>query len=91
MPVTLEEIKNYLRVDFDDDDSLLSYFLDSGLKLCMDVARADDMAAFAAEGNAKIAVMYAAAYLYEHREEANHHDLTLTLRSLLFGIRKEGF
>ena len=39
----------------------------------------------------KIAVMYAVAYLYEHREDADHHDLTLSLRSLLFGIRKEEF
>ena len=31
------------------------------------------------------------AYLYEHREEADHSALNLTLRSLLFGIREEGF
>ena len=31
------------------------------------------------------------AYFYEHREEADHHALTLTLRSLLFGSRKEAF
>lgn len=30
-------------------------------------------------------------YLYEHREEADHSALNLTLRSLLFGIREEGF
>ena len=41
--------------------------------------------------NAKPAVYYAVAYLYEHREEADHHALTLTLRSLLFGSRKEAF
>lgn len=31
---------------------------------------------------------YALGYLFEHREDADHHDLTLTLRSLLFGIRE---
>lgn len=36
----------------------------------------------------KAAVLYALAYLYEHREEADHHGLTLTLRSLLFSIRE---
>ena len=36
----------------------------------------------------KVAVLYALAYLYEHREEADHHGLTLTLRSLLFSIRE---
>ena len=40
---------------------------------------------------AKTAVLYAAAYLYEHREEADHHELMLTLRALLSGIRQEGF
>ena len=39
----------------------------------------------------RIGVMYALGYLYEHREEADHHALTLTLRSLLFGMRKEAF
>ena len=39
----------------------------------------------------KAAVLYALAYLYEHREEADHHSLVLTLRSLLFGSRKEAF
>ena len=39
----------------------------------------------------RIAVLYAAAYLYEHREQADHGELVQTLRSLLFGIRKEVF
>ena len=30
-------------------------------------------------------------FMYEHREEADHHALTITLRSLLFGSRKEVF
>ena len=36
----------------------------------------------------RVAVLYALGYLFEHREEADHHELTLTLRSLLFGIRE---
>ncbi len=91
MVVSLNEMKNYLRVDFDDDDMLLRNIMESAQQLCMDVARMDDEDAFEEEPSAKIAVMYAVAYLYEHREEADHHALTLTLRSLLFGIRQEGF
>jgi carboxypeptidase Taq len=37
------------------------------------------------------AFIEAAEYLYEHREEADHNALTLTLRALLMGSRKEGF
>ena len=36
----------------------------------------------------RVAILYALGYLYEHREEADHHSLTLTLRSLLFSIRE---
>ena len=36
----------------------------------------------------RVAILYAVGYLYEHREEADHHDLVLTLRSLLFAIRE---
>ena len=49
MLITLDEIKNYLRVDFDDDDELLTAFLASGQQLCMDVARITDVAVFEAE------------------------------------------
>ena len=36
----------------------------------------------------RVAVLYALGYLFEHREEADHHALTLTLRSILFAIRE---
>ena len=91
MVVTLNEMNNYLSVYFDDDDMLLRNIMESAQQLCMDVARMEDEDAFEEEPSAKIAVMYAVAYLYEHREEADHHALTLTLRALLFGIRQEGF
>ncbi len=37
----------------------------------------------------KVAVLYALAYLYEHRAEADHDTVVATLRSLLFSIREE--
>lgn len=90
MIVTLEEMKQYLRVDFDDDDSLIETLITSATRLCMDITRQNEDV-FEGSENAKPAVFYAVAYLYEHREEADHHALTLTLRSLLFGSRKEAF
>lgn len=91
MPVTLEEMKQYLRVDYDDDNGLIEYFISSAKRICMDIARTDDEEAFLTSENAKAAIMYTVAYLYEHREEADHHALMLTLRSLLFGNRQEVF
>ena len=87
--LTLEEAKNYLRVDFPDDDDLITGLIATAQTLCMDIARMEDADEFSASGeNSRTAVLYAVAYLYEHREEADHHALTLTLRSLLFGIRE---
>jgi uncharacterized phage protein (predicted DNA packaging) len=90
MIITLEEMKQYLRVDFDDDDFLIETLIISATRLCMDITRQNEDV-FEESENAKPAVYYAVAYLYEHREEADHHALTLTLRSLLFGSRKEAF
>ena len=36
----------------------------------------------------RIAILYTVGYLFEHREEADHHDLNLTLRNLLFASRE---
>lgn len=91
MMVTLEEMKNYLRADEDEDDVLIQGLLTSSERLCMDIAREDDYEKFWNLENAGVAVMFTTAYLYEHREEADHHDLIMTLRSLLFGAREGGF
>ena len=39
----------------------------------------------------RVGVLYALGYLFEHREEADHHDLVMTLRNLLFAIREGVF
>lgn len=91
MIVTVDEMKNYLRIDFEDDDSLIETFISAAEKQCMDILRTDEISDLEQAQNGKIAVMFTVAYLYEHREEADHHALDLTLRALLFGSRKEGF
>lgn len=90
MIAALEEIKGYLRVDFDDDDELIQHFIIAGENLCADIARIS-VEELSEIPSSKIAVMYAVAYLYEHREDADHHALTMSLRSLLFGSRREVF
>ena len=91
MIITLDEMKNYLRVDHEDDDILLESLIASSQQLCMDVARISDKELFEKQPCSKVAVLYAVAYLYEHREDANHLELTLSIRALLSGIRQEGF
>ncbi len=36
----------------------------------------------------RVAILYALGYLYEHRDEADHHALMLTLRSILSAVRE---
>ena len=91
MIVTVDEMKTYLRVDYEDDDELIEYLITAAEKQCLDILRTDDAADLEAAQNGKIAVMFTVAYLYEHREEADHHAMDLTLRALLFGSRKPGF
>lgn len=91
MIVSLAEAKEYLRVDTQIENALIETLLKSAQKLCEDVARLDTAEFEAAGDVAKIAVLFTLGYLYEHREEANHHELTLRLRSLLNGVRKAAF
>lgn len=92
MLVTLEEMKNYLRVDSDEDDVLITSLLMTAESLCRDILRIQDVAALAdSTETLKTAILYAVSYMYEHREEADYKELVLTLRSLLFGIREEQF
>ncbi len=104
--ITLEEAKEYLRVDTSDEDALIGSLLMAAGNLCRDVARLSDeqwadidseltrsvryssSQLTSVRNTMRVAILYALGYLFEHREEADHHALTLTLRSLLFAIRE---
>lgn len=88
--ITLDEAKQYLRIDSNDEDDLIQSELSAAKQLVADVLRKDTLE----DSNSPlvtVAVLYALAYLNEHREEADHHALTITLRNLLFGEREPRF
>ena len=104
--VTLDEAKNYLRVDSADEDCLIGGFLDTAEHYCADVGRLSDDAWAEVTAEAtdedsreligkraviKTAILYTVGYLYEHREDADHNDLAITLRNLLCFIREGVF
>lgn len=91
MLVNVDEMKQYLRVDSSDEDTLIEGLIATAENMCRDVARLNNEEFYSESLTVKTAVLYAVAYLYEHREEANHKELTLTLRSMLFGVRRAGF
>lgn len=88
--VTLGEVKNYLRVDYDEEDELIETLLKTAYQLCLDVARCEKEE-FESSEISRTSILFAVGYLYEHREEADHKALTLTLRSLLFSLREGVF
>ena len=98
--ISLNEAKGYLRVDTADEDAMIGILLSAAERLCADVARltaeqweavnsdTEDASLTPIRETMRVAILYALGYLFEHREEADHHDLTLTLRSILFAIRE---
>ena len=88
--ITLEEAKKYLRVDANDEDDVIQQELDAAESLVASVFRKDSLEDESSSITV-VAVLYALAYLNEHREEADHHALTITLRNLLFGERDARF
>ena len=103
--ISLNEAKEYLRVDSADEDAVIRSLLLSAELLARDIGRLtddtwsavnvdpgeDDSAELISlRASLRIAILYTLGYLFEHREEADHHDLVMTLRSLLFSVREGG-
>ena len=98
--ISLEEAKGYLRVDTADEDAMIGILISAAERLCADVARlsdekweavssdTEDASLLPIRETMKVAILYALGCLFEHREDADHHDLVLTLRSILFAIRE---
>jgi uncharacterized phage protein (predicted DNA packaging) len=91
MLLSLEEVKLYLKVDQDEEDDVITGFILSAEQMVADILRTDTEALADNEKVTKIAVLYATAYLYEHREDADYLKLTLSLRAMLFGVREVQF
>ena len=87
--VTLQEVKQYLRIDFEDDDTLLLSLISTAKQLVMDVGRMDEERFSENEDVVRTAMHYTVSYLYENRNTADFSKLTLTLRAMLFAQRED--
>ena len=86
--VTLQEVKQYLRIDFEDDDPLLLSLIFTAKQLVMDVGRMDETQLAENEDVVRTAMLYTVSYLYENRNTADFSKRTLTLRAMLFAQRE---
>ena len=86
--VTLQEVKQYLRIDFEDDDTLLLSLISTAKQLVMDVGRMNEERFSENEDVVRTAMLYTVSYLYENRNTADFSKLTLTLRAMLFAQRE---
>ena len=87
--VTLQEVKQYLRIDFEDDDTLLLSLISTAKQLVMDVGRMDEERFSENEDVVRTAMLYTVSYLYENRNTTDFSKLTLTLRAMLFAQRED--
>lgn len=86
--ITLKEAKNYLRVDYEEDDKLIQSLLFTAKNLVMDVGRMDEDSFSQNEDIVRTAMLFALVYLYENRSNPDYKKLTLNLRSILFAQRE---
>ena len=69
--VTLQEVKQYLRIDFEEEDPLLLSLLATAKQQVMNVGRMDEAQLSEHEDTARTAILYAVSYLYENRNTAD--------------------
>ncbi|CQR24996.1 phage protein [Streptococcus varani] len=84
--IKLDDAKLYLKVDHDDEDELIEHLIETSYQLCKDILRQASQSEVL-----KTAILFGVAYLYEHRETANHKELKETLYHLLLAERKDVF
>lgn len=84
-------VKSYLRVDSSDEDEFILQLMNTASSLVCDISRKTEMELEEYGKVIDTAQLYVIAYLYEHREDANHKELVNTVKHLLFSVRKEAF
>ena len=61
--LTLHEVKEYLRIDHNDEDRLLKDLMQTSKKLCMDVGRMSEERFVRHEETTRQAMLYTISYL----------------------------
>lgn len=91
MVVTLEEAKLYLRVDGDEENTLITKFILTAEELCEDILRYKLTEFEIIPEAVRQAILYAVANMYEMRENFHVKSVIETMVRLLFSYRKESW
>lgn len=91
MVLQLEEVKLYLRVDGDEENTLIIKFILTAEELCEGILRYP-LSEFTTVPEAiKQAILYGVANMYENREDFEVKGVLETLTRLLFSYRRESW
>lgn len=94
MIISLEEAKLYLRVDGDEEDTLITDFITASEEICEGILRYPlselDTVPDTVD-TVKQAVLFAAANMYENRENFEIKEVLDIMTRLLFSYRKESW
>lgn len=91
MVVSLEEVKLYLRVDGDEENTLITNFIITAEELCEEILRYPVSEFAAVPETIKQAILYAVANMYEQRETFEAKEVIETMARLLFSYRRESW
>lgn len=91
MLVSLEEVKLYLRIDGDEENTLITNFIIAAEEICEGVLRFSLSEFAEVQETVKQAILYATANMYEKREEIDMKEVLNVVTRLLFSYRKEGW
>ena len=89
MVVSLEDIKLYLRVDGDEEETLISNFIKVSEDLVEGILRYPLSEFEIVPEIIKQAVMYSVANMYEKREDYDAKEVIDIMTKLLFSYRKD--
>ena len=91
MVVTLEEAKLYLRVDGDEENTLITKFILTAEDLCEGILRYSLSEFTTVPESIKQAIVYAVANMYEQREELDIKLVIEVMTRLISAYRKESW
>lgn len=89
MIISLEEAKLFLRVDGDEENTLITKFIVTAEDICEGILRYPISELNEVPETIKQAILYATANMYEQRENFDVKSVIETMTRLLFYYRRE--